>query len=99
MANGMQMENVSNPEHYQHGLFETIDEMVIIFGVKATRDYCRINAWKYRARAPFKGQFETDMRKADWYMKKARELSVIMETSSSDVTLSRTFEAVPFVRD
>lgn len=54
-----------NPEHYKQQVFETIDEMVIVFG----------------ARAMFKGNFELDMQKANWYLQKARELQIYVERS------------------
>lgn len=74
---------VKEPEHYKHGDFETIDEMIIMFGLEATIMYCRINAWKYRARASYKGNFEQDMQKANTYLKFAYEL----EKKSRNVSL------------
>ena len=46
---------VKEPQHYKHGSFEAIDEMLIAFGPQATAQFCVMNAWKYRNRAPFKG--------------------------------------------
>ena len=65
---------VINPEHYKHGKFETIHEMMIVFGPEATVLYCRMCAWKYRARAPYKGEFFEDQAKANWYLAKADEI-------------------------
>lgn len=65
---------VENPEHYQNGSFETIDEMIIVFGPVKTYDFCIINAWKYRARAPYKGHQEEDLMKSDQYLKMAKEI-------------------------
>lgn len=65
---------VKEPEHYKMGEFETIDEMIIMFGVDAIIQYCKINAWKYRARANFKDSFELDMMKSDTYLQFAYEL-------------------------
>ena len=59
---------VKKPDHYRHGAFEVIDEMLIVFGVEQTLVFCRLNAWKYRARAPYKGTFEQDMDKANSYL-------------------------------
>lgn len=70
---------VNEPEHYKHGDFETIDEMIIMFGVEAVISYCKVNAWKYRARAPYKGNFEQDMDKANTYLKFALELEETFE--------------------
>lgn len=68
------MNNVDHPSHYNQHYFETIDEMVIMFGVDAVIEFCKINAWKYRTRAPYKGNEEADNEKADWYLRKAKEL-------------------------
>lgn len=68
---------VNEPNHYQQGRFEVIDEMVIVFGIDATIQFCKMNAWKYRARAPFKGNMEQDMAKANRYLEMAAELETI----------------------
>lgn len=68
---------VNEPNHYKHGTFETIDEMVIVFGIEDTIKFCRMNAWKYRARAPFKGNTEQDMAKANCYLEMAAKLEAI----------------------
>lgn len=47
--------------------------MILIFGIKETKVYCKLNAWKYRARALMKNGLE-DLKKSDWYLKKYREL-------------------------
>lgn len=65
---------VNQPPHYKAHEMECIDEMVVVFGVSAVIDYCRCAAWKHRYRAPYKGKFEEDNEKADWYLKKAKEL-------------------------
>lgn len=70
---------VREPQHYKHGTFEVIDEMIIVFGVEATIQFCRMNAWKYRARAPFKGKMEQDMDKANRYLEMAYEMSQIRQ--------------------
>lgn len=66
---------VKEPNHYKHGAFETIDEMIIAFGPQRTYDFCIMNAWKYRSRAPYKGNPEQDMKKADQYLKMAKQIS------------------------
>ena len=65
---------VNNPVHYQVGTFEVIDEMIIAFGPRRTYDFCILNAWKYRARAPYKGKQDEDMRKSDRYMEMAKKI-------------------------
>ena len=65
---------VNEPPHYRQHAMECFDEMVEVFGVEATKSYCKCTAWKYRYRAPYKGKFEEDNAKADWYLKKLSEL-------------------------
>lgn len=65
---------VNEPPHYRQHAMECFDEIVEVFGVKAAKSYCMCNVWKYRYRAPYKGKFEEDNAKADWYLKKLSEL-------------------------
>lgn len=69
-------EMVNHPSHYNQGTMECIDEMELIFGKRAVMDFCVCNAWKYRARAAYKGNPEEDMAKADWYLAKYKELEL-----------------------
>lgn len=66
---------VNKPEHYCNGGIECIDAMVITFGKKRVIIFCKLNAFKYRWRAPFKGKIQEDLAKAEWYIRKAEELS------------------------
>lgn len=63
------------PYHYKarKGGMETIDEMTLIFGLSDTLAFCKLNAWKYRARALYKNGKE-DLKKSDWYLRKYEEL-------------------------
>lgn len=65
---------VNHPPHYCQGGMECIDEMVLIFGKEAVKNFCLCNAWKYRKRALFKNK-EEDIKKSDWYIQKYKELS------------------------
>ena len=65
---------VNHPSHYTQNKFESIDEMMIAFGPETVYHFCICNAWKYKNRAPYKGNFEEDMKKADWYLTKAKEI-------------------------
>lgn len=69
-----QVDMVNDPPHYKQHEMECIDEMIVVFGVQAVIDYCKCAAWKYRYRAPYKHMSEMDNGKADWYLKKAKEL-------------------------
>lgn len=65
---------VDHPGHYnREGSMECIDEMLLIFGKEAVIAFCLCNAWKYRYRAVDKNGAE-DLKKADWYLAKYREL-------------------------
>lgn len=65
---------VNHPKHYEReGAMETIDEMLMIFGPREVMSFCKLNAWKYRARAIFKNG-EEDIKKSDWYLNKYKEL-------------------------
>lgn len=65
-------DNVNHPQHYQ-GKYECIDEMISLFGVEAVKSFCRCNTYKYRFRATQKNG-EEDIKKAEWYMTKLKEL-------------------------
>lgn len=64
---------VNEPPHYKHGM-ECIDEMILVFGREAVMNFCLCNAWKYRYRAPYKGDIEENMEKSRWYLNKCKEL-------------------------
>lgn len=66
---------VKQPQHYKQGTFEVIDEMLIVFGPQRTFDFCIMNAWKYRARAPFKNKMEEDMNKSHRYLEMAKQIA------------------------
>ena len=63
---------VEYPSHYQNGKYEVIDEMLIVFGPQKTFDFCILNSWKYRARAPFKNKMAEDMDKSNRYLEYAK---------------------------
>ena len=69
------MEKVNHPPHYNAYPIETIDMMLAIFGREKVRDFCLINAYKYRMRIGLKGDTEEDLAKEKWYLGKYRDLS------------------------
>ena len=70
-----EIDYVNHPPHYEReGAIECIDEMIMIFGAEAVKDFCKCNAWKYRYRAADKNGKE-DIEKSDWYMQKYKELN------------------------
>lgn len=72
---------VNEPPHYKQHAMECFDEMLQVFGAYDVMAYCKCAAWKYRYRAPYKGKFEEDNAKADWYLKNLKKLS---ELSTGD---------------
>lgn len=73
-------DNVSRPAHYtRDGAMECIDEMLLVFGAAAVKNFCLLNAWKYRYRATKKNGDE-DMKKSDWYIAKYKELEDNFDT-------------------
>ena len=69
------VDNVNHPKHYEReGAMECIDEMVLVFGEEAVKNFCLCNIWKYRYRAADKNKQE-DILKSDWYLRKYKELS------------------------
>lgn len=70
-------EMVNHPSHYNiPGRKECLDEMIDIYGIKATEKFCRMNAYKYHYRMGLKdgNSKEQDVAKAEWYENKADEL-------------------------
>lgn len=57
------MNAVDHPQHYNKFSHEVID-LVKDMG------FCQGNALKYILRAPFKGHFAEDLRKAAWYLRR-----------------------------
>lgn len=68
------LDSVDHPKHYcRDGAMECIDEMCLIFGTEAVKNFCLCNSWKYRYRAADKNG-EEDLEKSDWYIHKYKEL-------------------------
>ena len=66
--------SVNHPNHYnRENSIECIDEMILVFGKEAVKQFCLCNIWKYRYRASDKNG-EEDLKKSDWYMQKYKEL-------------------------
>lgn len=58
-----------NPDHYKVGKLQAIEQMLITYGVNAVSSFCKLNVYKYHARAGLKGDASLDHKKADWYMR------------------------------
>lgn len=70
-------EQVNHPSHYsQNGRRECIEEMRIMFGDEAVRQWCILTAYKYRYRAGNKegNSAEQDNNKAEWYLNYAENM-------------------------
>ncbi len=66
-----------NSSHYQNGSVEVWEMMVRIWGEEAFKNYCELNAFKYRMRAGTKegNPVEQDIEKAKWYEEKLAKLN------------------------
>lgn len=75
-ASENQYDKDGNAKHYKTNRIEVIDMMVLVWGAEATMMHCEMTAFKYRMRIGHKeGQpLEQDLKKANWYEKKAKEL-------------------------
>lgn len=81
MEKKIDYEHVDHPKHYNFFSKEVIDMMVDIWGIEKTITFCEINAFKYKMRLGEKpGQpIEQDLKKANWYLNKAKELKVKLD--------------------
>ena len=67
-----ELSGVNHPSHYQiKDRFECIEEMRLMFGDEAVKDFCRCNAYKYYYRAGSKDgeSADKDRAKGMWYLK------------------------------
>ena len=78
-------EMVNHPKHYNNYDVEVVDMMEKIWGTKATMNWCKMTAYKYRMRMgtkpgendsleAMKNKLLEDFNKEQWYLKKADEL-------------------------
>jgi len=78
-------EMVNHPKHYNNYDVEVVDMMEKIWGTKATIDWCKMTAYKYRMRMgtkpsendspeAMKNKLLEDFNKEQWYLNKANEL-------------------------
>jgi hypothetical protein len=97
----MATDNVNHPNHYcREGAMETIDEMLLLFGIEEVKSFCKLNAWKYRSRALYKNG-EEDIAKSDWYLNKYKELDE--KSKEPEVTITSGYidyaPVVPLVQN
>lgn len=89
-------EMVNHPQHYNNYDVEVVDMMERIWGTKATMEWCKMTAYKYRMRMGTKpGKDETkesmkaklleDFEKEQWYLDKAAELKEKLFDQSIDM--------------
>lgn len=78
-------EMVNHPQHYNNYDVEVVDMMERIWGTKATIEWCKMTAYKYRMRMgtkpaeddtkeAMKAKLMEDFEKEQWYLDKAEEL-------------------------
>jgi len=74
-SNSGTYEMVNHPPHYNKYDIEVVEMMRRIWGTEATKLWCKMTAFKYRMRLGEKPEnpIEQDLKKEDWYLKKAEE--------------------------
>lgn len=82
-------EDLTNPNHYKVLDMESIDLMELKYGTKAVMAFSLLNSEKYMYRAPHKGNYTLDTEKANWYIKKYRELSKKIKRGDGIAGLSK----------
>lgn len=70
----MYKNKINHPEYYNIFPIETIDIMIKIWGEEKVKDFCIMNAFKYRMRVGYKDDVNQDLQKEQWYLLKAKEL-------------------------
>ena len=89
-------EMVNHPQHYNNYDVEVVDMMEKIWGTKATMEWCKMTAYKYRMRMGTKPaeddtkeamqkKLMEDFNKEQWYLEKAKELSSKLFDKSIDM--------------
>ena len=69
----MNEDMVSSPKHYNFGDIETIDVIKTFLSPEEFKGYLKGNILKYRERHSYKGQSETDLKKAKWHFDRLQE--------------------------
>ena len=83
------MDMINHPNHYAAGCsVECFDIMRMIWTEKELADYCYINAFKYIWRHENKNGLE-DLRKAEWYVKKAKEILPVSYKWDNSIDIRR----------
>lgn len=89
-------EMVNHPKHYNNYDVEVVDMMEKIWGTKATMEWCKMTAYKYRMRMgtkpgkddskeAMKAKLMEDFEKEQWYLDKADELKSKLLDKSIDM--------------
>jgi hypothetical protein len=68
------MDNVNHPKHYLVGGIEAIDVIESRLTKEEFIGYLKGCKLKYDLRYPFKGKFEEDLDKSEWYKNKLLEI-------------------------
>jgi hypothetical protein len=80
MDNVIDMEAVHRPTHYRQGEIEAIDIIEqVVAAYPPEIAYLIGNVLKYLIRAPHKGKLSEDLNKAEWYLKRGVNKSVLLK--------------------
>lgn len=92
---------VNQPPHYKQGKVETIDLITTVLHVYAypIDGFLIGNVVKYISRAPFKGNYLQDLKKAQWYLNRCmsqnRHYGPYNHTDSSYAAFEQAIEHLP----
>ena len=98
----MPVEKINHPAHYNQLPHEVIE-------IVADRDFCSGNAVKYILRAPFKGAFDQDLKKAIWYLKRIQawrigtgiqiDEQIALQRVSREIAIENLRQALVFIAE
>lgn len=82
-------DSVNHPSHYTEGGIETID-----FITAKKLDYELGNVIKYVSRAPYKGRYIEDLKKAQWYLSHKIQQVEVEQAKAIGLSIDRVSEAL-----
>lgn len=94
MNDSEKYEYVNHPSHYNHWSEETIDQMIKLFGLQNTINFCEMTAFKYAMRMGFKPDNTVlqDLEKRNWYLDKMNELKNRLTNPSPEPPIKNPYD-------
>lgn len=86
MANGdNEKQQVKHPSHYNVYDREVADMMCDIWGPEATAIWCKLTAFKYRMRAGYKDDVNTDLAKEKMCLEMMKKYQAMVKDNEKDI--------------